>query len=86
MRTRRDFIHAMARTRGCSSANLAMQGTGLLLNLANAAPFNLQRRSGKGVKVVILGTGPANLTNGDPLYGIAHKVTAIDQRKKKAKA
>lgn len=79
--TRRALLEQIGRVGGLGGAYLAMEALGLAIPTpAGAENFEVQRGSGNGRSVVILGAGIAGLVSGYELQKAGYKVTILEAR------
>ena len=81
--TRRDMLLRIGAVGGAGATFAAMQTLGLAgTSAAEAANFGLQRASGDGRNVVILGAGIAGLVSAYELRKVGYSVTVLEARKR----
>ena len=78
--TRRQFLHRVASAGGYRATYLTMQAMGLLPLAAGAEPVALERGSGHGTKVMILGAGVAGLSAAYELSRAGYDCTVLEAR------
>lgn len=81
--SRRDFLTRIGQAGGYSAAFVAMQHMGLMPMYGEQwKPIAADAGSGKGVKVVILGGGPAGLVSAYELKKLGYEVTVLEARER----
>jgi monoamine oxidase len=79
--SRREFLTRVGQAGGYSAAFVAMQHMGLMpMHGEQWKPIEAAAGSGKGVKVVILGGGPAGLVSAYELKKLGYDVTILEAR------
>ena len=81
MTTRREFLRRVAGAGGYRATYLTMQALGLMAP-AMAEPVKLERGSGHGTKVVILGAGVAGLSAAYELTRAGYDCTVLEARER----
>ena len=81
--SRREFLTRIGQAGGYSAAFVAMQHMGLMpLYGEQWRPIEAEPGSGKGVKVVVLGGGPAGLVSAYELKKLGYDVTVLEARER----
>jgi monoamine oxidase len=79
--SRRDFLMRVGQAGGYSAAFVTMQSMGLMPMMAEAAvPLMVEPKTGKGVKVVILGGGIAGLVAAYEMKALGYECTVLEAR------
>lgn len=81
--SRREFLARVGQAGGYSAAFVAMQHMGLMPMFGEQwKPIDAAANSGKGVKVVVLGGGPAGLVSAYELRKLGYEVTVLEARER----
>jgi monoamine oxidase len=80
MKTRREFLHAIAGAGGYRAAYVMMQALELVPATAAGEPLRLERGARHGTKVVILGAGIAGLSAAYELGKAGYDCTVLEAR------